>query len=67
MADLDTRNKRASAIGIDFSWVHVYPDPDGAFNVNDRQQTAYKYSGSFSSATGGGTVSYYRTLMGVGI
>ena len=66
MPDLDSRNKRSSAIGIDFPWQHVYPDPDGSLaNANDRQQTAYKYAGTLTA--GGATgVFPYRTLMGVG-
>lgn len=42
---LDTRNKRASAIGIDSPWLRVWPNPDGAFDQADRQQIAGKYSG----------------------
>lgn len=65
MPNANTRNKRASSIGIDLAWVHVYPNPDGTIDVNDRQHTAYKYSGSV--ATVGGVVAVYRNLMGVGI
>ena len=66
MPDADTRDKRASSIGLDFPWQHVYPNPDGTLNVNDRQQTAYKYSG-ISTGTGVGVVvTPYRTLLGVG-
>ena len=50
MSDLDSRNKRASALGIDFPWNRVYPDPDGTIDVNDRQQIAYKYAGTLTPA-----------------
>jgi len=47
---LDTRDKRASALGIDAIYRVVYPDPDGAaITVLDRQQTAAKYRGVDSS------------------
>lgn len=53
---LDTRNKRAAAIGIDLKWLHIYPNPDGAISQLDRQQIAGKYSG-ISSSTSVSTVS----------
>ena len=65
IGNLDTRNKRGSAIGIDFDWVHIYPNPDGTIDVFDRQQSAYKYSG-ISTAVGTSVVRPYRTLLGVG-
>ena len=66
MADLDSRNKRASAIGLDIPWTGVYPDPDGSLsNANDRQHMAYKYSGTLGASTVTG-YTYYRTMMGVG-
>ena len=65
MPDLDSQNKRASAIGIDEPWNHVYPNPDGSLaNANDRQQMAYKYAGTLSAGTG--AIANYRTLMGMG-
>ena len=66
MPDADTRNKRASAIGIDFPWQHTYPNPDGTINQADRQQTAYKYSGILASSLVVSTAGIYRTIMGVG-
>lgn len=66
MPDADTRNKRASSIGMDLAWLRLYPNPDGTIDAEDRQQIAYKYSFSASTATGGGAVSVYRTLMGIG-
>ena len=67
MPDADSRAKRASSIGIDLAWLHVYPNPDGTIDVFDRQQTAYKYSG-ISAGTGTVVVSVtpYRMLMGIG-
>lgn len=63
-----SRNKRASCIGIDFNWFHVFPNPDGSISVNDRQQIGMKYAGTLTSSTAtGGQVSTYRCLMGVGI
>ena len=62
---IDSRNKRASAIGIDFNWLHVYSNPDGSLdNANDRQQIGLKYAGTLGAATG---IFPYRTLMGVGV
>lgn len=45
MADLDTANKRASAIGIARITHSLGPVPDGAFNQADRQELAYTYPG----------------------
>lgn len=50
---IDTRDKRASCIGLDGPYRFVLPNPDvAAETVNDRQQTAYKYSGIASGAGG---------------
>lgn len=64
---VDSRNKRASAVGIDLAWTHVYPNPDGSLNVGDRQQTAYKYAGISSSTVVVTGNQPYRNLMGVGV
>ena len=45
---LNTRDNRASAIGIDLNWLRVYHNPDGSFNQADRQQAAFKYAGLLS-------------------
>lgn len=64
--DLDTRNKRESAIGIDFPWMHVYPNPDGTIGQPDRQHSAYKYSAIAAAAPAGeGTI--VQDLIQVGI
>lgn len=43
---IDTRNRRASCIGLDGPFRSVYPNPDGAISSGaDRQQVAYKYPG----------------------
>lgn len=65
MANLDNRNKRGSAIGIDLNWNHIYPNPDGTIGQLDRQQIAYKYEG-ISASTAGGSTGKYRTLLGIG-
>lgn len=45
MADLDSRDKRFSMIGLDTHWLHVLPNPDGAIGQGDKQQFALKYRG----------------------
>lgn len=50
MANLDTRAKRASAIGIDSPMLHLWPLADGTIAQGDRQQTAFKYSGILAGA-----------------
>lgn len=67
MPDADTRDKRASSIGIDLGWMRVYPNPDGTIDANDRQQSGYKYYGFTAATATGGAVSNYRNLMGVGV
>lgn len=52
--NLDTRAKRASAIGIDRPSWRVWPLADGTFNQADRQQMSYKYAGILAAAPGGG-------------
>lgn len=43
---IDTRDKRASCIGIDGPYRFVLPNPDGAAeDSGDRKQMAYKYRG----------------------
>lgn len=42
---LDTRNKRASAVGLIFTALAVLPAPDAAVGQADRQQVAYCYAG----------------------
>ena len=45
MADLDTRSKRASSVGILLTPILAPPLPDGAFDQGDRQHIAWSYSG----------------------
>lgn len=46
MADLDTRNKRGSAILIAHGFGRVFPNPDSSLaNQSDRQQMAQSYAG----------------------
>lgn len=42
---MDTRNKRASALGVGLAFALVLPAPDGTVEQADRQQTAYSYAG----------------------
>lgn len=63
---IDSLNKRASCIGIDYNWVHVFPKPGTTKNVNYRQQIGMKYAGTLSASTATGTVSTYRMLTGFG-
>lgn len=51
MADLDTRSKRASSVGILVGFfVLALPLPDGAIAQADRQHIAWSYSGIAASA-----------------
>ena len=63
MADLDTRNKRGSALMVDLSFGRIWPDPDGSISVLDRQQSAYKYEGVSASTV---AVVHNLPLMGMG-
>lgn len=42
---LDTRNKRASALGLTLAALRVGPTPDGTLGTADRLHAAYLYSG----------------------
>lgn len=50
--DLDTRNKRGSAINID-RCARLWPNPDGTVGQADRQQVAFKYAGILASGSSG--------------
>ena len=42
MVALETRNKRAAAIGLGTPWNRVWPDPDGSLDtMTDRQHMAF--------------------------
>ena len=45
MANLDTRSKRASSVGILLVWFLAPPLPDGTISQGDRQHIAWSYSG----------------------
>jgi hypothetical protein len=47
---LDSRNKRASALGIGLAALVVLPAPDGTVVQADRQQVAYCYAGISAQA-----------------
>ena len=54
MADLDTRNKRASALGFARTTRIVFPDPDAVITGQaDAQQMAYSYPGILVGASVG--------------
>lgn len=42
---MDTRNKRASAIGVAFVAALILPAPDATVGQPDRQHAAYSYAG----------------------
>jgi len=50
---IDTRNRRASVIGLDLLALRVLPSPDGTIDAGDRAQLAGKYRGTFEAAAGG--------------
>lgn len=47
---VDTRNKRASAIGIGLALRLVLPAPDASVDQPDRQQVSYSYAGISAQA-----------------
>jgi len=66
MADLDTRDKRFSILGLDLPFPRVFPNPDGAISANDRQQFIGKYEGIAFGAPVVSTLIPRLTLLGVG-
>ncbi len=62
MANLDTRDKRGSALGIGLAFLRVLPDPDGAITEPDRQQVALTYS---AIAAGGGVPTTIDATLGL--
>ena len=63
---IDSLNKRASCIGIDLNWVHVFPKPGTTVNAQYRAQIGMKYAGDLSGAAPPAAVTPYRMLMGIG-
>lgn len=45
MANLDSRSKRASSVGIMLPFVLALPLPDATLDQGDRQHVAWNYSG----------------------
>ena len=45
MADLDTRSKRASSVGLLLPFLLAPPLADGTLGQGDRQHKAHRYSG----------------------
>ncbi len=66
MANLDTREKRASGVSFDQLYLTNLPLPDGTIGVLDRQQVAHKYSG-IDTSTAAGTTPRLRMLTGMGL
>jgi|JI9StandDraft_2_1071091.scaffolds.fasta_scaffold238869_2 hypothetical protein len=60
---MDTRNKRASAVGFLLPFRVVYPDPSGAVGESARAQTVYSYAGSLAAAVPSGDDTMYLFLM----
>jgi len=50
MANLDTREKRASGVHVGLPWRWLLPLPDGAITQADRQQAAAWYAGILAAA-----------------
>lgn len=50
MANLDTREKRASGVHVALPWRGLSPLPDGAISQGDRQQIAGMYAGILATA-----------------
>lgn len=50
MADMDTRSKRASSVGILLPFVLAPVLPDGSISQVDRQHIAWSYSGILATA-----------------
>lgn len=51
---IDTRDKRASCLGIAGQYRFVLPNPDSTIDQSGRQQAAFSYSGIAAAAPGGG-------------
>jgi hypothetical protein len=47
---MDTRNKRASALGFALAALVILPAPDGAIAQADRQQVSFSYAGISAGA-----------------
>ena len=50
MANLDTRSKRASSVGLWLAFVLAPPLPDATIAAGDRQHAALSYSGILATA-----------------
>ncbi len=50
MADLDSRDKRASAVNFGMPWENEYPTPDGGLNQGDRQHIVHMYRAILAGA-----------------
>lgn len=66
MANLDTRSKRASSVGIMRMNMLAPPLPDATISQGDRQHIAISYSGILAANPGGSTGKpwLYYAMMG---
>jgi hypothetical protein len=53
MADLDSRSKRASSVGLTLAWLLAPVFPDATLDQGDRQHIAWSYSGILASGGAG--------------
>lgn len=67
MADLDTRSKRASSVNFEKPYALALVLPDGSFGQDDRQHSAWSYSGILAGApTSPATIDYQSDGKGSG-
>jgi hypothetical protein len=64
---VDTRNKRASCIGVGLPVPSVLPNPDSTIDSNDRQMVTWLYAGIAADSPTFGVVFGSLALLGVGI
>lgn len=59
MANLDSRNKRASAVLYKLPFSRLFPNPDSSLaDAGDRAQIALEYRGIADGGGGGGASTY---------
>lgn len=68
MANLDTRSKRSSSVGILRVGMLAPPLPDATISQGDRQHIAVSYSGILAAAAGGAArgLFFFPNLSGLG-
>lgn len=64
---VDSRDKRASALGVGLEWFRVRPNPSGNISsVADKQHMAVSYSQGSTVDSAVGATGLFRALLGVG-